>query len=81
MINFIKLNMHLKSEFYERTSFVPLEYHYRTSIQKTSRKQRADAYLWSTTIVPLFFIVTLTRSLRKLQRYVLHLCAELHILR
>ena len=30
---------------YQRTSFVPLEYHYRTTIQKTSRKQRASPYL------------------------------------
>ena len=37
-----------------RTSSVPLEYHYSTTIQKTSRKQRARPYLSSTTIVPLF---------------------------
>ena len=38
----------------ERTSSVPLKYHYSTTIQKTSRKQRARPYLYSTTIVPLF---------------------------
>ena len=41
-------------EIIERTSSVPLEYHYSTTIQKTSRKQRARPYLSSTTIVPLF---------------------------
>ena len=51
----------------QRTSFVPLEYHYRTTISKTSRKQRAFTYLWSTTIVPLFFILNLTPPLTKLR--------------
>ena len=55
--------IHMKSRFRksyltrrncQRTSFVPLEYHYRTTISKTSRKQRACTYLWSTTIVPPF---------------------------
>ena len=55
--------MHMKSRFQksyltrrndQRTSFVPLQYHYRTTISKTSRKQRAAAYLFSTTTVPLF---------------------------
>ena len=45
-------------EIYERTSSVPLEYHYGTTIQKTSRKQRASPYLSSTTIVPLFLTYT-----------------------
>ena len=52
----------------QRTSFVPLEYHYRTTIQKTSRKQRASTYLWSTTIVPPFIILTLTLHSTKIKR-------------
>ena len=44
-------------EIYERTSSVPLTYHYSTTIQKNSRKQRASPYLSSTTIVPLFWEV------------------------
>ena len=43
-------------EIYERTSSVPLTYHYSTTIQKTSSKRRASPYLWSTSTVPLFFI-------------------------
>ena len=41
-------------EIYERTSSVPLTYHYSTTIQKNSRKQRASPYLSRTTIVPIF---------------------------
>ena len=55
-----------QQKIYQRTSFVPLEYHYRTTISKTSRKQRAFTYLWSTTIVPLFFILNPTPPLTKL---------------
>ena len=43
----------------QRTSSVPLAYHYRTSISKTSRKQRASPYLSRTTTVPLFSCVAL----------------------
>ena len=53
-------------EIYERTSSVPLTYHYSTTIQKTSRKQRASLYLWSTTIVPLFLNLTFNDLYNKL---------------
>ena len=53
----------ISNRFCTRTSFVPLEYHYRTTISKTSRKQRAFTYLWSTTIVPPLFTLTLLRTL------------------
>ena len=58
--------MSLKSEIYERTSSVPLEYHYSATIQNASRKQRASPYLWSTTIVPLFLTLTPVRKLREI---------------
>ena len=51
----VKLKVNLKTKICERTSSVPLEYHYSTTIQKTSKKQRAAPYLSSTTIVPLFW--------------------------
>ena len=59
--------LHMWTRIFTRTSFVPLEYHYRTTIQKTSRKQRACTYLWSTTIVPPFLYEALL-----LTTYLLH---------
>ena len=57
-------------EIDERTSSVPLTYHYSTTIQKTSRKQRASPYLSSTTIVPLFWDVDPYLSLSKIENYI-----------
>ena len=52
------------SAYLIRTSGVPLSYHH----SKTSRKQRACTYLWSTTIVPPFFILTITLHSTKIKR-------------
>ena len=57
-------------EFYERISSVPLTYHYSTTIQKTSRKQRARPYLSSTTIVPLFWYDDPYLSLSENENYI-----------
>ena len=63
LISEVKSKVEQKNKIWERTSSVPLGYHYSTTISKTSRKQRADAYLWSTTIVPLFSMKTPIRKL------------------
>ena len=57
-------------EIDERTSSVPLTYHYSTTMPKTSRKQRASPYLSRTTIVPLFWEVDPYLTLSKNGNYI-----------
>ena len=51
----------------ERTSSVPLTYHYMTTIPKTSRKRRANPYLSRTTTYLYFAKLTLTLGSTKMK--------------